>query len=416
MKKIIYLIVSLVASVVALVWVANSGCAPKKTTPKGHDESIQPLPDSCVVNVFIENSGSMDGYLVDGSMFKDDIYNYISLIKQHESSLADSLFLNLYYINSTVIPVGKDPLVFIKNLTPVDFARKGGSRSSTDIQKLLDMVIKRQNPYDINILISDYILSPNDLDPKAFLGITKTAVRDVFVDKLKQNPDFSVMIYHMESEFTGKYYPPKGISMKINGNRPYYMFIFGNQDNLARLKDNIDITRCSGFVSSYSISKMTDKLNYGILNSHKIGHFIPGKHSITKAKVDNKNPKTKFAVSMGVDYSSLLLDDSYLCNPDNYEISNAAYTLSIKPNSKEGKYTHILTLSLNHAIISKGDVSIKLKKSPCSWADEYTDNDGSDITQPDAMKKTFGLKSLIDGIYEAYSTEPNYINLRITIN
>ena len=44
-----------------------------------------------------------------------------------------------------------------------------------------------------------------------------------------------------------------------------------------------------------------------------------------------------------------------------------------------------------------------------------TDEDGKDIMAPGAMGKTFGLKYLIDGIYDAYSNDKQYANLGIII-
>ena len=51
-------------------------------------------------NVYIENSGSMDGYVTGTSEFKNDIYNFLADL--HLDELKDSL--NLYYINKDLLP------------------------------------------------------------------------------------------------------------------------------------------------------------------------------------------------------------------------------------------------------------------------------------------------------------------------
>ena len=50
------------------------------------------------LKVFIENSGSMDGYMCDGSQLKDAIYDYVSDLNRYTEKT------ELYYINSDTIP------------------------------------------------------------------------------------------------------------------------------------------------------------------------------------------------------------------------------------------------------------------------------------------------------------------------
>ena len=64
-----------------------------------------PMPSqNPLLKVFIENSGSMDGYMCDGSQLKDAIYDYISDINMVSSKS------KLYYINSMLIPYYCCPL------------------------------------------------------------------------------------------------------------------------------------------------------------------------------------------------------------------------------------------------------------------------------------------------------------------
>ncbi|MDR3251423.1 MAG: hypothetical protein LBT42_07175 [Tannerella sp.] len=83
-----------------------------------------------VINVYIENSGSMDGYVRGVTEFEQAVYNYLSDIKI--SGVADSL--NLFYINSKVIPQGSGSDIaviedFILKLEPSSFSQKGGGES-----------------------------------------------------------------------------------------------------------------------------------------------------------------------------------------------------------------------------------------------------------------------------------------------
>ena len=63
------------------------------------DNIQQPISsNNFKLKVYIENSGSMDGYMCNGSELKDAVYSYVSVL----SSYADTTELN--YINSNIIP------------------------------------------------------------------------------------------------------------------------------------------------------------------------------------------------------------------------------------------------------------------------------------------------------------------------
>ena len=66
-----------------------------------------------IYNVYIENSASMDGYVNgDQTGFKNDVYDLLSTIQSPLRNIAGSL--NLFYINSRVIPFEEDVENFIQ--------------------------------------------------------------------------------------------------------------------------------------------------------------------------------------------------------------------------------------------------------------------------------------------------------------
>lgn len=65
------------------------------------------------LKVFIENSGSMDGYVNGMTTFKTDLYSLIS------SSAIKTL--KLYYINDTTLMQPNNARAFVLNLSPSDF-------------------------------------------------------------------------------------------------------------------------------------------------------------------------------------------------------------------------------------------------------------------------------------------------------
>ena len=85
---------------------------------------------SAKVNVFIENSGSMDGYMHPSSSFKNDLYSYISAISNEVGST------NLNYLNSVIISIPQEPESFFNSLNPASFKKAGLDRIEA-ILKLL---------------------------------------------------------------------------------------------------------------------------------------------------------------------------------------------------------------------------------------------------------------------------------------
>lgn len=382
-------------------------------------DSVVTLP-KCNVNVYIENSASMDGYVAGVTEFEQSVYSYISDIKLQDFCQS----LNLNYINSQILKQPDDVEDFIARLEPATFRLSGGDRSTTDISNLFKAIMDEQGENDISILVSDFVFSPGRRNASEYLINQQIGIKGHFADRLKEDPNYAAILYRLESKFDGIYYNKFDDGTYFNGNRPFFIWLLGNKDQLQRLTSKVDNSNMKGHGvdHTYCISKMSESAPYGILPMPRIGrfHIDPAnpKSSIRKAKIDKKNPNSKFVVSFGVDYSGFLLEDSYLTDPDNYEINNKAYSIEISKNTNAASsYTHTIKLILDASqpVISRGIIKISLMKKSAPWAEECTDEDGEDINATGAMNKTFGLKYLIEGVYDAYKVDNTYSVFTINI-
>ena len=140
-------------------------------------------------------------------------------------------------------------------------------------------------------------------------------------------------------------------------------------------------------------------------------------YTITNAKTDGKGGSSRFQISVSVNFSDILLPDEYLMNPDNYVVSNKAYGIEVSKYSgpNQNRYTHTIKLNLLQPVLSKGTVKISLKNSLPQWINDYTDESGLDINSVGAMEKTYGLKYLLGGIYDAYASNGQYGSVTINI-
>lgn len=365
-------------------------------TPIVKQPVITPQTTKYRVNVFIENSASMNGYVNGVTEFKDAIYGYLSDI--NNSEIAEHLKLN--YINNRIIPQNITLKDFIYNLSPKTLA--AGNTGTTDISGIIEQVLEKTKENNISIFISDCIFSPGaNNNAEEYLKLQQTDIKNAFTKALRANAELGVIVYRLSSTFHGIYYSSTEQQIPIKAQRPYFIWIIGNKTNIKALQEKVDQSKVKGggVQNSYSIFMKSKNLNYGILNSPTIGSFERvDKTTIKKAKKDSD--RKEFAFSVGVNYSSFFLDETYLMNPDNYHLSDPNYKITIvKANT--GAYTHILKLSTKLNIISASNIKIELLNKMPNWIDSFNDNNGKNINANGAISNTFGIKNLLAGLYEA---------------
>ena len=146
------------------------------------------------VKLYVENSGSMDGYMFNGSELKDAVYSYVSGLSTHSDTT------ELYFVNSGVYQV-KAPLHdVIYAMSPATFHNSPGNKANTDIADIFNMVLDQIEKNSVSVLVTDAIL---DL-PKgatAFFRTKQTQIKSIFENYLKANPNFAIEIYRMSSRF-----------------------------------------------------------------------------------------------------------------------------------------------------------------------------------------------------------------------
>lgn len=327
----------------------------------------------------------MDGYMCDGSELKDATYNYLSALNNKTETM------QLYYINSEVIPQKVTLNNYIRNLNPANFRSAGGNRSHTDISVLFDKFLSFVNDKTISIYISDCILDiPNNAAPN-YLNITRTDIHNCFTTKRKTVKDLAVCVYQLESRYEGSFYFPKGGSTPYKGKRPYYMFLVGPRELLAHLRNIIPDSALTHGIKNYCAFSPNYEACAIINKGSKYVDEIP-------LKTKQRDGKYKFDVL--VDLSKSLQNDDVLTNASNYDWLNKT-DLSIdniqRINGDNAEFSHLISFSTNGAILT--DVfSLKNVGLP-AWVSETNDSKGDSID----ANKTFGIEYIIGGIADAYS-------------
>lgn len=357
------------------------------------------------VNLYVENSGSMFGYL-SGNSFRDNINYFMNGF--YQQNLCADTNIHCFYINNKVCDIPNVQVSnFVTNLK--SNVTKCGNQGSTDIALIFDTIFARTDNKTLSVLVSDMILSPDGSNAADYL----TNMNIKIMQKIKsKSKDFATVIFHCESSFKGTYYDCDNHTKKIDTIRPYYICVIGNNSLIKR------------FLSEMPNFPHFNKLNYSVFfsydSNYKGKYFLVTSDkgnkttptSVTNAKLDGNS--NKFTMQLGVDFSDLLVDESYLTDVNNYQLSNPNYNLTSIQRKTIGKSTHVLCLETIRPV-NKTALTISLKNQAIpDWISNLNNEDCNRIFSD--LDKTYGIEKIIDGIYNGYKSDNDYAKMTININ
>lgn len=366
---------------------------------------------SRVVNVYVENSGSMFGYISSGNDFDRSVSSLLTNIRV--SDYADSI--NLFYINSKTYKQNLNIPTFIRNTNIHNATNWPGDLTRTDMCALFDVVTSSVNKNAISIFVSDCIFSPGNEVATKFLGAEKDCITLKINQKL-ESQDLAFVVYRLLSIFQGNYYDCEDRPTQIKDERPYFIWIIGTRENISSFNEKVPKDKIEGQLkNSFTIFKSDSKTSCAVQLGPKIGDFERTSPTSIK-KTRKESDSGKFMFSVGVDFSSLLVDDTYLKNPKNYKISNPNYSIEILKRPM-GNHTHLIKITSTSNILSPTKLTIQLKNYIPQWIEEFSDESCANIKSAGMMQKTYGLKQIVQGIYAAYNYENNVLaEVSININ
>lgn len=343
---------------------------------------------SPTIKVFLENSGSMDGYMCDGSDLKDAMYAYLSDLKLCSKSL------ELNYINSKIIPFNGELDTYIKELNPSSFRNAGGNRSNTDLRQMIKNVISNTNDTSISIFISDCILDLPAKNAQDFLTNCQISIKNSVISGRDSVPNFGVVVAKLTSEFNGKYFYPNNTVENLNEvSRPYYMWIFGNGNIIANILDN---------------APLEDLLKYGF---EDMISFVP--QNDIPFDINNKTTTSKiinptngyYIATIRADFRTTLQPNSIIVAPSNYTFFDTSISIeTIQPiTAINSEYTHFITIKIPKESKTIEEVLTFNAPRISNWV--YNSNDESGTNIKDNLSKTIGIKYLIEGIADAYKKD-----------
>lgn len=423
MNKKIYFPSKLMATVLLLlIFFTTIGCDSHRG--KGVNRStvrdtatayISAVEFNPIINVYIENSGSMDGYVKGQTEFEHIVYNYLVDLKQ----IRIAKELNLNYINSQILPQQDDINDFIEKLEPTSFKAKGGNRGTSDIALMIRDILSEMNDSIVSIFISDCIFSSGKgKNADDYLNNQQIGIKNYIGDYIYAHPQFAAVGYRCMSQFEGYCYDKNDSGKYFKGSRPFYIWLFGGQGALNRIRIEMQKNNrpLKGVENEFTVFgggvDMPDSC-YAI--KIKSGNFdldkSDAKHSLKNLKAD-KGGRIRFSVE--VNYAPLILSEDYLCNTELYELSDPKFKLvSVERIKEYKKYSHVLTFETDQ--VHPSTLDVLLKTGVPTWPNQYNDSEGNAISEDNA-NKTFGIKYMTDGIASAIIRKDYYTRMTININ
>lgn len=374
-----------------------------------------------IVNIYVDNTGSMFGYISEGNEFEWAISNLITSINLSELTPTDSI--HLFYINSSIFPYKGSTAAFLKGVKVHNAQTYKGDLGKTCMSNFFSKVLERTGGDTISIIISDFIISPGKgNDATTVLASEKNAISNVVKSKLNSQRDLSMAMYRMMSTFKGQFYNCTDVPKWINAERPYYMWIISSKSLVSEFRHKIPYKSIDSGLGESAVTNSYVFFNANAPKTPKYmamapssGSLIPGAKGITKAKLGRDG---KFRFIVAVDLSQYLLLGKYLTATSSYSLNNKQYKV-VKVESITGKgTTHRVYIETTQKP-TPSTLTLTLTNQMPTWVGQYNIDpiDCGKIFDAANLDKTFGIKTIADAVFQAfYYNKSDLLKVNITIN
>ena len=322
------------------------------------------------IKVYIENSGSMDGYMDDGSQLKDAVYSYVSSLASYSNSKPQ-----LHFINSQIIPYNGSMKSFISDMNPVSFKNAGGSRANSDIAQMMEMMLAVQGKNTISVFVSDCILDVPEGQANNFFINRQIDIRNAFTKYRNKLKNLSVEIFRLKSK--------------------------------ASINKRVPFSEVKHGIANYCAFTTYEDVNFDMTNE-----FGVARKNMLECRSDAKG---KCHLKLKANLLTTLQDDAYVMNPENYRTQNATVNVGAveRMDDTQSPYTHVFTIDLDGKMNPSGEQLRLIQQETPNWLEAVNDDTGKNVRKN--LEKTTGIKYIIGGIADAYKNDKLLTNIKFNI-
>lgn len=360
------------------------------------------------INVYIENSGSMRGYVNGQTEFKNDLSGLLNKLELKYGS-----GLRISYIGSDINGVSHVETVeenssnYVKNIQVSKF-NKGASAFGSILKDIIDS----SSDSTVSILLTDNIISMADSKNKiSASGLTyqKHQISNSLGHKLKTDPEFTYFFAKRVSDFNGTYYDKDNIQTTLPGvQRPYCIAFMGKSylvDSVlktSQLIDKYNTHRLTEYVSYELKGPNLPKPQFKVIYTNKWSNYLP-KHSKTVERIqydDIRKGAKNIQISLGLDLNGKIISPDYALDKNNYKISGNKYLInSITKATTGSDYDYLINLE---AVNGTPELEIKLIDTLPRFVTQAHIEDDANIKNN--LDKIFGFKYFVEGVQGAFNT------------
>ena len=363
-----------------------------------------------VVRIYMENSGSMNGFVTTNSEFKNALGH---LIAKTNGFYEDT---KVFFINTAVhhAAICDNLNDFVLHLNPQTM--QVGNTSSTDINKIFGMIAERTKKDTVSILVSDCVYDVDNVGN--LLSAASSSTTGTFMKAIRQakddGSDFAVILMQCMSRFFG-YHFEGNVPIICNGQRPYYVIIMGKKEAVLELNEHLELedtpTGLPGMTHKYMLSSEdTWDLNSqnarvftnGFSNALRIQPEHDGLN-IRNIITDHDKVDLSFAFGLGVD--NLFVSPDYLLEKENYEVEPSQYVIEqVTDQAKFTEcdfFTHPICVQISTQDKSFApEITLRLKNQIPGWVKKCSYN--TRMMSLPSRHKSYALYEMVEGIYGAF--------------
>lgn len=411
MKRKILAVLLLIAVIVIAILLKDH----KSSSDSG---SGNPLPADTVnmktskpvIRIYMENSGSMNGYVTTNSEFKDALGRFIAKTNGYYEDT------RLYFINDNIYQtdICKNLDDFVLNLNPETM--HVGNTEYTDINDIFKMILARTSEDTVSVLVSDCVYAVQNAGN--LLAAASSSTTGAFMKAIRKaqdkKKDFAVIIMKCSSKFVGRWYGGNK-PFDANTERPYYIIIMGNKEQVADMNNHLELentpTGIPGLKYKYMLStescwdlnEQTARVfTNGFTNAMRIKPAHDGLN-IKRITVDKEKTSLRFAFGLGVD--NLFADKTYLLDKKNYEVEPKGYVVA--DVTDQAKFTECdffrhpicVQIKTNGQNFSP-EITLRLKNKIPTWVMQSSYN--QPLQGLPKSHKSYAIYEMIEGIYDAF--------------
>jgi hypothetical protein len=226
-------------------------------------------------------------------------------------------------------------------------------------------------------------------------------------------------VLQFNSDFNGAYYYQDNSSLNASFKaRPYYIVCMGPEDALRKLFSYVgDRFGPKGYRNFLFLTpRESYDVHPAVVMNTSYYNYEPDKPMIVTG-AQRSGSDNKFRIKLKADFSELPVAESYLTDVSNYEVAPGYAVESVRAvRDGNGGATHEIILAAPAP--KQETVRLELKTKLPNWVGTSNLDADKGMT-PEALEgRTFGIRYLIDGMYDAYyarESSPRYFAFAITV-